>query len=61
MQMETEKANKHIQCTVDSCRNHCEDASYCSLDTVSIGTHEPNPSECQCVDCESFMPKRKDD
>lgn len=50
----TPNANKCICCTVSQCKNHCKDTNYCSLDTISIGTHESNPTVCQCTDCESF-------
>ncbi|MGN1051651.1 MAG: DUF1540 domain-containing protein [Acutalibacteraceae bacterium] len=52
-------ANHSIRCSVVSCNNHCTNENYCSLDTVSIGTHESHPSECECVDCESFVAKSK--
>ncbi len=55
--MNNNSANRSIQCTVDSCKNHCGTEQYCSLDKVSIGTHETNPKVCQCVDCESFILK----
>lgn len=47
-------ANPSIKCSVEQCKNHCQDENYCSLSNVTIGTHEPNPTVCQCVDCESF-------
>ena len=50
-------ANRSIKCTVDQCANHCASESYCALDCVSIGTHEMNPTESQCVDCKSFVKK----
>ena len=49
------KANHCIHCTVKSCANHAKTTNYCVLDTVSIGTHECNPTVSQCVDCESFV------
>ena len=48
-------ANTSIKCTVKQCKNHCQDKQYCSLDCVSIGTHERNPSMDQCTDCLSFQ------
>ena len=50
-------ANHSIKCSVDECQYHCGAENYCSLDCVSIGTHEANPTLKQCVDCESFMLK----
>lgn len=48
------KANHSIKCTVSQCKNHCTGENYCALDCVNIGTHEPNPTMDQCVDCKSF-------
>ena len=50
-------ANHSIKCSVDECTHHCGAENYCSLDCVSIGTHEANPTVKQCVDCESFKLK----
>lgn len=49
--------NKAIECSVTNCTNHCGYDNYCSLASVQIGTHEPNPTDCQCCDCESFQLK----
>lgn len=46
--------NKSIGCTVTSCEHHCQDENYCTLSKVNIGTHEANPTEIKCTDCESF-------
>ncbi len=52
------KPNKSIECTVDQCKHHCGSASnYCSLNAIKIGTHEMNPTECKCTDCQSFSCK----
>ena len=51
------KPNHSIHCTVSECMNHCDKENYCSLGVVTIGTHEPDPTLCQCVDCESFTRK----
>lgn len=52
------KANECICCTVTQCKNHCSDGkNFCSLEKIKIGTHENNPTVCQCTDCESFVPK----
>ena len=50
-------ANRSIGCTVSKCKHHCTESNYCTLEKVSIGTHESNPTQVQCVDCESFVPK----
>ena len=49
--------NTSIRCTVNNCAHHCQDQNYCNLNTVQIGTHEANPTEVQCVDCQSFKMK----
>ena len=51
------KANQSIECTVQQCAYHCQDANYCSLDRILVGTHEANPTENQCTDCKSFRMK----
>ena len=52
-----EKANKSIECTVVQCKNHCGNENYCSLNAIKVGTHEANPTENKCTDCESFEKK----
>lgn len=49
--------NHSIKCTVNNCKYNNTDQSYCSLDSIRIGTHEANPTKCQCTDCESFEMK----
>ena len=51
------KPNESIKCTVNSCAHHCQSIDYCSLTAVQIGTHETNPTEKKCTDCESFRLK----
>lgn len=51
------QANHAIKCTVKQCKYHCNSEDYCSLDCVSIGTHEADPTMDQCTDCKSFMKK----
>lgn len=48
------KANESIKCTVTECKNHCKSQDYCSLDCITVGTHEPNPTVNECTDCKSF-------
>lgn len=50
-------ANKCIKCTVSNCENHNNSQDYCSLDSITVGTHEVNPTVCQCTDCENFVAK----
>lgn len=52
--MNCDNANLSIGCTVSSCKYHCGGQNYCTLDKVDIGTHEPHPTKCECVDCKSF-------
>lgn len=49
--------NSSIKCSVQQCKFHdcCED--YCTLDEIKVGTHEKNPTEAQCTDCQSFVLK----
>lgn len=47
-------ANKSIKCSVTQCANHCKDDNYCALSSIQVGTHESNPTEVKCTDCESF-------
>jgi len=49
--------NSSVRCTVNNCAHHCQGSQYCGLDAISVGTHESNPTEKQCVDCESFKLK----
>ncbi len=51
------KANQCIRCTVKECANHCTDTDYCALDSIMIGTHEANPTQAECTDCQSFLRK----
>lgn len=46
--------NKSIKCSVKQCAHHCKDDNYCALSSIQIGTHEVNPTEVKCTDCESF-------
>ena len=52
---ENKKPNHSISCTVTQCANHAKSCNYCALGCVSIGTHEKNPTQTECVDCESFV------
>ena len=55
--MENKKANPSIQCTVCECAHHCGEQKYCSLEHIKVVTHEKNPTEIACTDCESFKVK----
>ncbi len=51
------EVNESIKCTVQQCEYHCGNDNYCSLPNIRVGTHEMNPTESQCTDCESFKLK----
>ena len=55
--MENSYVNQCVMCTVDQCKHHNQSKNYCSLEAVKIGTHEENPTMCQCTDCQSFEAK----
>lgn len=46
--------NESIKCTVQQCKYHNGEKDYCSLDCITVGTHESNPTMTECVDCKSF-------
>lgn len=52
------KANSAIKCTVTQCEYHADSENYCTLDCITVGTHESNPTMCECTDCESFTKKK---
>lgn len=56
--IQNDKCNQSIKCTVQQCANHAQQENYCSLDCITVGTHETNPMVVQCTDCESFVPKK---
>ena len=52
------QSNQSILCTVKQCAHHCPNQDYCSLQSIRVGTHEANPTQCQCTDCQSFQLKK---
>lgn len=50
--------NKSIGCTVNQCEHHAQKEDYCTLDKISVGTHEANPTMVECTDCNSFRAKK---
>lgn len=46
--------NPSIKCSITECKHHYGSENYCSLNCISIGTHEVNPTVVECTDCESF-------
>lgn len=55
--MKVNGKNESIQCTIKNCTYHAENADYCTLDKILVGTHEANPTQKECTDCESFVNK----
>ena len=53
--MVTNGKNTCIECTIVNCANHAKDANYCALERIKVGTHEANPTQKECTDCESFV------
>ena len=51
--------NKSIGCTVNQCEYHCGNENYCTLEKITVGTHEANPTVIECTDCESFKAKNQ--
>ena len=49
--------NTSIKCTVTNCAHHCHSQDYCALNTITVGTHEANPTKVECTDCQSFQMK----
>ena len=49
--------NQSIKFSVQQCRHHAAGQNYCSLQEIQVGTHEANPTEKQCTDCQSFVLK----
>ncbi len=49
------KKNPNIKCTVSQCKHNMVSDCYCTLDCISVGTHEANPTVPECTDCNSFV------
>lgn len=49
-----DNANKAIHCTVDTCAYHCDTQDYCSLDSITVGSHKKTPKKEASTDCQSF-------
>ncbi len=49
--------NHNIECSVYTCANHSKSDSFCALEKIKVGTHESNPTEVECTDCQSFEKK----
>ena len=46
--------NQTTRCTVNQCMHHEHTKNLCALDSITVGTHEANPTQEQCTDCLSF-------
>ncbi|MGL5243633.1 MAG: DUF1540 domain-containing protein [Sarcina sp.] len=46
--------NKSVKCTVNNCKYHSGGENYCTLSAIQVGTHEENPTQAECTDCNSF-------
>lgn len=55
--MKANGKNDSIECSIKNCVHHAQNVDYCTLDTIKIGTHEMNPTQKECTDCESFVNK----
>ncbi len=49
--------NHSIECSIYNCANHSKNDGYCALNKIKVGTHESNPTEVECTDCQSFERK----
>ena len=47
--------NQSIHCTVTNCAHHCPGTPFCALNAIQVGTHEANPTQVECTDCQSFQ------
>ena len=48
------KANKSIGCTVNECRYHAKNESFCSLDNINVVKHTNKATNKEATDCGSF-------
>ena len=51
------KKNCSINCSVKQCAHNMETEDYCTLESINVGTHEPDPEVPECTDCNSFVKK----
>ena len=49
--------NECIRCSVSQCLHNIVSEGYCSLGSISVGTHEADPTVPECTDCNSFVRK----
>lgn len=48
------KINKSIGCTVNECRYHAQEQSFCSLDHINVVKHKDKANSIEATDCGSF-------
>ena len=49
--------NNCIGCTVDTCKYHCTEANYCTLNSIEIGACNCDPKSVDSTCCQSFKAK----
>ncbi|MBE5960910.1 MAG: DUF1540 domain-containing protein [Lachnospiraceae bacterium] len=47
--------NESIECTINNCKNYADDVNFCTLNKIKVGTHEANPTQAECTECQSFV------
>ncbi len=52
------KVNKSISCSVNECKYHAQNESYCSLDHINVVKHHNNVTTPEATDCGSFESKK---
>ena len=55
--MKVNGKNERIEWTTKDCTFHNQKENYGTLDRIKVGTHEANPTQKECTDCESFVNK----
>ncbi|KAB3525916.1 DUF1540 domain-containing protein [Alkaliphilus serpentinus] len=48
------KVNKSIGCTVNECKYHAKNESFCSLDHINVVKHTNRATNPEATDCGSF-------
>ncbi len=49
--------NRSIECSIYNCANHSKNDNFCALNKIQVGTHESEPKEIECTDCQSYERK----
>ncbi len=55
--MDNTNYNHSIKCSVNQCTHHAQGDDYCALSQIKVGTHEKDPKDVKCTDCQSFETK----